>query len=105
MKNNKNLNSGLILCIILIVLPLYFVRNYNNQQMRTNKNTYHLKFKDKIVDAARNSDFIFNKTPILVPYLKAAKQDVRPIRKTPIAQLEEDSKPQKKRKGSDEQFD
>lgn len=73
--------------------------------MRSNKNTYHLKFKDKLVDAASNSDFIFNKTPILVPYLKAAKQDVRPIRKTPISQLEDQPRTQKKRKDSDEHLD
>jgi hypothetical protein len=41
--------------------------------MKSAKNTYQFKFKDKIVDAAKNNDFIFNKTPILVPYLKAAK--------------------------------
>jgi hypothetical protein len=38
--------------------------------MKSTKNNYHLKFKDKLVDAAANNEFIFNKTPILVPLLK-----------------------------------
>lgn len=71
--------------------------------MKSAKNTYQFKFKDKIVDAAKNNDFIFNKTPILVPYLKAAKQDlVKPIRKTPIAKLDEEPRTHKKRKDSGE---
>jgi hypothetical protein len=40
--------------------------------MKSTKKNFHLKFKDKVVDAAANSEFIFNKTPILVPLLKEA---------------------------------
>lgn len=49
--------------------------------MRSNKSNYQLKFKDKLVNAASNSEFIFNKTPILVPYLKSTEQEPKPIKK------------------------
>lgn len=42
--------------------------------MKSNRKNYHLKFKDKIVDQAANSSFIFNKTPILVPVLGDKQQ-------------------------------
>jgi hypothetical protein len=54
-----------ITCSNLIKLP---------STMKSNRKNYHLKFKDKVVDSAANSSFIFNKTPILVPVL-ADKQE------------------------------
>jgi len=42
--------------------------------MKSTRKNYHLKFKEKVVDRAANSEFIFNKTPILVPVL-ADKQE------------------------------
>jgi hypothetical protein len=42
--------------------------------MKGTKKNYHLKFKDKVVDSAANSTFIFNKTPILVPVLGSSQQ-------------------------------
>ena len=44
--------------------------------MRSTKHNYHLKYKEKVVDAAANSEFIFNKTPILVPVLQSKTEAI-----------------------------
>lgn len=71
--------------------------------MKSNKKNYHLKFKDKVVDAAANSEFIFNKTPILVPVLQSSvdKSKSMPKRQRPKAMTDYDhfDEPTKKRKG------
>lgn len=65
------------------------------------KSSYQLKFKDKVVNAAANSEFIFNKTPILVPYLKSQQQEPKPLKRKAFTP-EEQPKPSKKRKDSEE---
>lgn len=50
--------------------------------MKSTKKNYHLKYKDKVVDAASNNEFIFNKTPILVPMLQS-KTEQNKIEKRP----------------------
>ena len=91
-------------CLTHPLLSNTILSYYNNnpQQMKSGKSNYHLKFKDKLVDAAHNSEFIFNKTPILVPFLKSSQPTPRPNRRTPISQLEEQPLAHKKRK-QDEQ--